>query len=1027
LDTTALLRQALGVVVCAACSTENPDGARFCNGCAAPLGDATSGRQLRKTVTLVFCDVAGSTALGESRDPEAVQVMLERYFERMKAIVEAHGGTVQKFIGDAVVAVFGVPVVHEDDAVRALRAAVEMREALPRLEVEARIGVNTGEVVTSGGDTLVTGDAANVAARLQQSAAPGEILVGEPTRKLARDAIALEELEPLVLKGKGEPVAAFRLVSVEPDAPGVARRHDTPLVGRADELALLRIAYNNAVKRQGAVLFTLLGAAGVGKSRLVREFLAGLDARVVMGRCPSYGEGISYRPVVEVVEQLGGADEQLLRGSPGSAETLAALLGESDGTTTPEEIDWAIRKLLDASAAERPLVVMFDDIHWGAAPFLDLVEHIADLSRTAPILLLCMARPELLDTRPQWGGGKLNSTTVLLEPLDPDESERLIGALLGADTLERSLGVRIRETAGGNPFYLEEMVALLHESEQPDVVVPPTIQALLAARLDQLPAAERSVLERGSIEGHLFHVAPLQMLVDAPVDPELAALVRKDLIRPDAAQLPVGEAYRFRHLLIRDSAYDALPKATRAELHERFAAWLDRSAPDLIERDELLGHHLEQALRYRAELGQPGTDGLGARAAGHLVAAGERARARGDVHATANLLDRALGIGIDDPRLRIRVQIDLGSALGHAGRLEESESIIRTAATAAQSLGDRGLAAHVQTELHTTRLHQYDESPGWLEEVIETFSELGDDRGLARALGLHAGRLARRGNPALGIVERERALRHAEACGDRALRRRAIAQLCTALAVGPTPAVDATPRVEELLSSAEDDRVLQAQVKRPLAMLYAMSGRSDDALELLRQSAVVLDELDHLDHWTDRGFGVAQTKELAGDAAGSEADRRAAIGYFRTLRPDVVDGRAWSMSAGLARLCCDQRRWEEADDLLAYGRANEFPLMPLSHASRLAVEARLAAHRGEVDEAVALAGRAVSSQAVRDFPMTHGEEWDALAEVLRAAGRSTEAAAATARAVEIYEQKGNITGAARSQSAGMGRGRRWTP
>src|SRR5581483_11466223 len=410
------------MAACAACGAANRGGARFCDSCGAQLEAPAPAQQQRKTVTVLFCDVVGSTALGESTDPEALRGLLARYFERMRALVERHGGTVEKFIGDAVMAVFGVPVVHEDDAVRALRAAAEMRDALPELGVGGRIGVATGEVVTGTEERLATGDAVNVAARLQQAAAPGEILVGGETRALARDAIVAEELEPLTLKGKQAPVTAYRLVSVVPDAPGVARRLDAPMVGRVAERRLLDDAFANAVRRRTCALFTLLGTAGVGKSRLVREFLSGVDANVCEGRCLSYGDGITYWPVVEIVKQLGGADHE---------GPIAALLGESDVPTSPEEIAWAVRKLLERTAADRPLIVVFDDLHWGEATFLDLVEHVADLARDAPILLLCLARPDLLDRRPGWGGGKLNATTVLLEPLDAQETDELIERLLG--------------------------------------------------------------------------------------------------------------------------------------------------------------------------------------------------------------------------------------------------------------------------------------------------------------------------------------------------------------------------------------------------------------------------------------------------------------------------------------------------------------------------------------------------------------------------------------------------------------------
>jgi AAA ATPase domain/Adenylate and Guanylate cyclase catalytic domain len=543
-----------------------------------------------------------------------VRALLARYFERMKAIVESHGGTVEKFIGDAVMAVFGVPHVHEDDALRAVRAASEMRDALPELGVQARIGVSTGEVVTGTEERLATGDAVNVAARLEQAALPGEILLSGETLRLVDGAVEAESVEPLGLKGKVAPVGAARLLAVS----GETRRgHETPMVGRETELKRLRDAFEQATHDRSCQLFTVLGAAGVGKSRLAHEFLNGVDATVVRGRCLSYGKGITYWPVVEVLRQLDA-----LPSDPSAATPLRSLLDEDGQETSAEEIAWGFRKLLEEQARERPLVCLFDDVHWGEETLLDLVEHVADLSRGAPILVLCMARPELLDRRPGWGGGKLNATTVLLEPLSAAETEVLLDSLGASDS---ELRTKVNLAAEGNPLFVEEMLALAGGSPGREVAVPPTIQALLAARLDQLEASERSVLECGSVEGRVFHRGAVQAL--APEQPHvpqrLVALVRKELVRPDIPQLAGEDAFRFRHLLIRDAAYEALPKASRAELHERFAGWIGERGQELVELDEVVAHHLEQAARYKIELGQPDVD-LAQRAAEGLATVGRR-------------------------------------------------------------------------------------------------------------------------------------------------------------------------------------------------------------------------------------------------------------------------------------------------------------------------------------------------------------------------------------------------------------------
>ena len=596
----------------------------------------------RKVVTVLFCDVVGSTALGETVDPEALQGLLARYFERMKAIVESHGGSVEKFIGDAVMAVFGVPQVHEDDALRACRAAVEMRAAFSELGVQGRIGVNTGEVVTGTEERLATGDPVNVAARLQQAAAPDEVLIGAATLQLLRGAVEIERVESLDVKGKAEPVPAHRLLALL-DTP--ERSHESRFVGRDRELAQIRSAWESVTREQRCELFTIVSEAGVGKSRLVAHALAALDTRLVRGRCLPYGEGITYWPVTEAVLQLEDvvADEAV-------REPLRAVLGD-DVQTTPQEIAWAFRKLAEGAA---PVAVVFDDVHWGEEAFLDLIEHVALLG-TAPILLMVMARPELLDRRPPW------PVALRLEPLAASDVESLIDGRVPIET-----ETQILRAAGGNPLFVQELLAMAADGTDP-VEVPPNLHALLAARLDQLDTSERRVLERGAVEGEVFHLGSVTTLT--PEEPNvvghLTSLVRRALVLPDRPQLPGEDGFRFRHLLIRDTAYDSLPKSERATLHTRFAAWLDEHGAKLVELDEVAGYHLEQAARYRQELGSP-DDALARHASDRLAAAGTRAHGRSDIPAAVNLFRRALQLlAPDDPAVALR--LELGNALRQTG------------------------------------------------------------------------------------------------------------------------------------------------------------------------------------------------------------------------------------------------------------------------------------------------------------------------------------------------------------------------
>jgi class 3 adenylate cyclase len=571
--------------ICPSCGRENAGDARFCSGCGTPLTAPEPTREQRKVVTVLFCDLVGSTALGESTDPEALRARMRRYFDDLRTIVERHGGVVEKFVGDAVMAVFGIPVSHEDDALRAVRTASEMRAAIAEHGLEARIGVNTGEVVVGGeGETFATGDAVNVAARLEQAAAPGEALIGAETLSLVRDAVRVEAVEPLTLTGKSEPVDAYRLLEVMADHDALALHLEAPLVGRQRERGRLWRDFEDVLAESTCRLFTLLGPAGIGKSRLVADFLerAAGEADILRGRCLHYGEGITYWPLVEILVPLGVDPDSVLGSSA-------------------EETQLAFRRLLEARAADRPQIVVIDDLQWAEPVFIDLLEHVANFSRDASIFLLCVARTELLELRPGWGGGKLNATSILLEPLGDSECEMLIENLLGDANLDAKTRGRIAAASEGNPLFVEEMLAMVRDhGGNGDIVVPPTIHALLQARLDTLGADERLVIERGAIEGRVFHRGAVAVLSPEPMrqslGSHLATLIRKELIRPDRPAFPDDDAFRFRHLLIRDAAYESLPKATRAELHERFADWLAQH--DLVERHEILGYHLEQH-RYR--------------------------------------------------------------------------------------------------------------------------------------------------------------------------------------------------------------------------------------------------------------------------------------------------------------------------------------------------------------------------------------------------------------------------------------------
>jgi class 3 adenylate cyclase len=974
-------------MICASCGHEAAAEFKFCPECGASAAEPAPAREVRKTVTLLFCDVTGSTALGESTDPEALRELLADYFERMKRIVERHGGTVEKFIGDAVMAVFGVPVVHEDDALRACRAAVEMRDALPELGIKGRIGVNTGEVVTGTEERLATGDAVNIAARLEQAAQPGEVLIGERTYALVGAAVEVEDVEPLELKGKAEPVAALRLLAMTGE---LTRRFATPMVGRERELRSLRDALSRAVHDRSCQLFTVLGSAGVGKSRLAAEFLMDVEARVVRGRCLSYGDGITYWPVVEVLKQLGTLPEDGAAAAP-----LRSLLGESTQAASAEEIAWAFRKLIEQEAQREPLVCVLDDLHWAEPTFLALAESVAELSRDAPILLLCMARPELLELRPAWGGGMWNATTVLLEPLDAAETEQL---LAGLGSVEPDLAVRIAAAADGNPLFLEEMLALVRNNPDGRVEVPPTIQALLAARLDQLDATERAVLERGSVEGSVFHRGAVEALADGePQSEHLLALVRKQLVRPDRPQLPREDAYRFRHLLIRDAAYDALPKSVRADLHRRFADWLEAHGQDLVELEEILGYHLEQAARHLADLGRPDA-ALADQAAARLAVAGRRARWRGDFRAAESLLGRAVALS-EHPDVHLVIDLlrsvdDLTpSLLDEAADRADADDDVAGAALA------RAVAAALRSSVGEVSV---DEQERLALAALPLLEAVDDHAGLAEvwsALAVGAYNTGCR-------YERmehasEQALRHAALAGQ---HRTSISMLAVALINGPRPAEDALRKIDAL---APDYPHPLTDMCR--AVLLAMTGDIQAARRLGDSAEARLRELndgpsiDELASDLERAIGdheaLAERLRLSNDYE-AERGATALLGTYGPLR---------------ARALCQLGRHDEAERLVAETRGFAPPDDPIGQSLWRQATALVRSHHGEHAEAERLTREALVLAQTTDSPGFQADVFWDLATVLEAAGRGDEADAALREALALYERKQTVPLAQRTR------------
>ena len=1049
------------MAACPNCGAENAEGANFCSVCGTRLS-AADAAETRKTVTIVFCDVTGSTELGERLDPESMRKVMGRYFDAMRAALERHGGSVEKFIGDAVMAVFGIPQLHEDDALRAVRAATDMRDALDELNTElerdhgirlaCRIGVNTGEVLVGPGDAdvgRVTGDAVNTAARLETAAEPGDVLIGEATMALVRDAVGAEPVEPMSLKGKAGLVRAYRLTGVLPGTAQPPRGLRSAMVGRDRELDDLRRAFSRAAEDRTCVLFTVLGAAGEGKSRLVEEFLGSAgSAGVVTGRCLPYGEGITYWPVAEAIrsalcvrsfdepEATGRRLDEFVAGDEHAdaiARRIAEILGTGGGMGSAEEMPWAIRRFLEILAADRPLVTVWEDIHWAEPAFLDVVNHIADWSRDAPILMLCTARPEFLDTRSDWGGGKLNATTLLLQPLDAKASTELIGNLLGGSGLPLEASERITDAAGGNPLFVEQMLSMMIDDGQlirqdggwapvgdlSSVSVPPSVAALLAARLERLSDDERLAIGCASVVGREFYAGAVHDLLPegprAETNELIHSLVRKELVRPDRSTVPGEEAYRFRHILIRDAAYQAIPKERRADLHEVFAAWIDRVGGERAdEADEIVGYHLEQTYRYREALGplDERTRELGDRAAGRLADAGRRALARHDITAVCNLLWRAQALLDPADPTRVAFLPDLGIALWNAGRIDEANAIVDDARRQAEQLGDSGLTAHATVArwwvVSDGVERQLDVIRSDTERVIERFSASGDDRGLARAWHLVADVEWDLGHAGEQLAAIDRALEHAGRVGATFETAELLLSATSAIVRGPMPVTTAIERVEEILREHRGNRSVESYMFHALGHMQARLGDFDTARASSdRYRTFLLD--------TGQLIGYLRSAELRFDVEMLAGDPEAARAVAEETYAQLLEkGDRWPYLA--AFLSQAHLRLGRFDEAVGFAEVAVSSMIAVERGLGLGVLARVHAGEGDAARAEREISEAVAIVEQTDFLFDRGTVFSDQAEVLRVLGRADESRAALERALGEFERKGDLVSSARVRS-----------
>jgi class 3 adenylate cyclase/tetratricopeptide (TPR) repeat protein len=1012
------------VPVCAQCGQDNPASSRFCNSCGAAIA-AESADGVRKTVTVVFCDLVGSTALGERSDPEVLREVMGRYHAELRTILERHGGTVEKFVGDAAMAVFGIPQLHEDDALRAIRAGVEMRDAVEPLGLEVRIGVNTGEVVAGAGETFVTGDAVNVAARLEQSAGGGDILIGGATERLVRDVVRVEAVEPLELKGKSEPVPAFRVLALLGDAPAFTRPIDAPFVGRGDELEQLERALAAAFEGRSPQLATIVGPPGIGKSRLARELLSRAQARVIVGRCLSYGEGITYWPLSEIASQIGNVRALLEGEGDGelAASRIEAALGTADVAASPEEIAWGFRKLFEALARTRPLILVLDDIHWAEPTLLDLIEYVATFAQDVPLLVLCTARPDLFEVRAAWATPKPNMTLLTLEPLASADTESLVDRL--GDVSDETKA-RIVDAAEGNPLFVEQLVATQAENGNGELKIPPSIQALLAARIDRLDPEERSVIERGSIEGRLFHRGTVAELASEQTRPRvgshLMTLVRKELIRPDRPTLPGDDGFRFGHILIRDAAYASVPKKLRAQLHESCADWLVSRLGEAAPA-EIIGYHLEQAYRYGAELAA--ADGaLGQRAAVQLAAAARAARSRQDVSATVNLFGRAAELVPEGDGSRPGLLVDLGSALHQAGELTRAQAILEEATALTEGAGDAHVEWLARIELGLLRLRLEPEGAAArafqeAEAAIAAPETSNDHPVLARAWYLIGETHLMRAQGEEQSAALEHALAHARQSDDVILEIDVVTRSAAPIVFGPVSVQEGMRHVDFIREQMGGIPAVQNVALHILGHLRARLGQFDGALEALTTWRGHFRELGQEMEYAVTAGCVWDVCSLAEDWA--EGERALREGYAILKRMEEKSFLSTN-AAYLGEALIRQGHFDEAERYSAISEELGASDDPVNEAAWRALRAKVLAARGDFVQAESLARTAVEIAASTDYLDARAATWLDLAEVLRAA-RRPELETAASEALALYELKGNIVGAARANSiitAGLG-------
>jgi DNA-binding SARP family transcriptional activator len=1004
----------------------------------APGSAATRTLLARRQVTVLCVALQVTPSPGAALDPEAHGVVTEHVVSGLTAVLERHGGKLAASDSEHLMGVFGVATLHEDDALRAVRASLETREALTaeartlprqyRANLVYRFGLATGEALVGGHGPLgFAGDVGAQAVMLAEAARPGQILISRQTQQLAAGAIETDGIGP----------DRFLLRSAHAGLRPLAVRLDAPLAGRGEEMRRLEAAYTRAARERVTMTVTVIGEAGLGKTRLVQEFAGrlGREAHVLTGRCLPYGEGITFWPLQEVVRQAGGDDspekiKDLLVGEADAAAVAGQLhraLGPgSQGRTAAAEIFWAARRFLETLARRRPVLAVFEDLHWAEPTFLDLVESLALQPERSPITVVCIGRPELLDQRPAWAAESDRSVCIQLAPLGEAPAAALVDSLSAGQRLPPSTRARLIDTAGGNPLYLEQLAVSLGEQSGSDArpALPPTIQALLSARLQRLGPGASSVLVRAAIVGKDFGEREVRGLLPVeargPLSRNLQTLIAKGLVQRGPPGRGLDEEYSFRHILITEAAYRSIPKSLRAQLHHRYADWLEAIVSEpLPARSEILGHHLEQSVRYRTELGpaDPESAALSLRAAAHLQTAGVAAHDRGDDVAAVNLLDRAAALlPGDDPALG-RLYTSLGAALNEAGQLEKARAALDQAQRITAAHGDELQHARARVEALLLQLKMNPDEAETeiaraLPELRREFEASQDDLGICRTLQLEAA--PHWNHSRSGPAEHAwlRAADYARKVNDRRQLADIVSWLASAALWGPTPALEGIQRCQDYLDEIGNHPQGKAEILLNLAALYAMQDDFATAHATLNSAKSLLETLGP----TMTAIMIqpaALIAMLAGDPATAER-------YLR-LEYDSLYGMGErrflaTTAAILARAITTQgpSRYEEAIRLIAISREAAADEDLSAQAIGRGVYARILADQGRYREAEELARSAAALAAQTDLLSEHADTLLELSHVLAAAGQVTEAHSVATQALDLYQRKGNLPGARES-------------